>query len=79
MRPVKTHSAQGRLVAKRNVVGPRRCRKQCYTSKKIAKARAVAVSKEIGEPIHAYKCVPCHAWHIGHPPGWKEARRDGLV
>lgn len=70
MRPQKTHSAQGRLIAKHQVIGARRCGKQCYANKKLAKARAVEARKRTDEPIEAYKCFKCHAYHLGHRPGW---------
>lgn len=74
MRPKKTHAPNGRLVGKTDIVGPRRngCPKNRYASKKVAKQRAIASAKLLNEPIHAYKCPKgCHAWHIGHPIGWR--------
>lgn len=46
-----------------------RCGKRAYSSRKVA-LHAAAMARQIaGENIHAYKCEPCHCWHIGHPPG----------
>lgn len=74
MKAQKVHSHDGRgVVTKRSVTGPRRCGKSCYSSKKMAKQRASELRKELQEPIEAYKCYRCHAWHLGHPPGWREA------
>lgn len=74
MKAQKVHTHDGRsLLAKREVTGPRRCGKSCYSAKKQAKQRAVELSKRLGEPIEAYKCFKCHAFHVGHPPGWREA------
>jgi hypothetical protein len=46
-----------------------RCGKQAYTSKKLAKAVAVAQSKASGDQIEAYHCYIGHCFHIGHVPG----------
>lgn len=45
------------------------CGKLAYSSKKVALANAAHARRETGENIRAYKCGPCHCWHIGHPPG----------
>lgn len=58
------------------------CRvKIAYTTKNAARYNAAIRSKEIGEPLEAYKCRRskggCGDWHIGHPPGWKyQAHKD---
>jgi hypothetical protein len=49
------------------------CRKQGYSSRKMALERAAVARRETGEEIEAYKCRNgCHCWHIGHPPGSRE-------
>jgi hypothetical protein len=73
MRPVKRF-ADGRMISKSKVADRSRCGKQAYSSRKIAKQRAAFSSKMTGEKIEAYKCRNgCHAWHLGHPPGSREA------
>ncbi len=65
---------QGRTVIRRKTVPSDRCGKQAHSSRKIAAAAAKRASKESGERIEVYHCRRgCHAWHIGHPPGTKEA------
>jgi hypothetical protein len=52
--------------------------KMKYSSKKEAARAAsrlrkrIIASKGVAEPIMAYHCEPCHCWHIGHPPKWRE-------
>lgn len=53
------------------------CGKLAYSSRKIAKARAIHEAKASGEPIHAYHCVRGgHCWHLGHPIGWHREQRE---
>jgi len=61
-------------------MGRCRCGKLAYSSRKLAKARAVHESKATGEPIYAYHCVRGgHCWHIGHPIGWRAAQREAVA
>lgn len=73
MRPrVVTYvDSAGRVRAERsNVVPTTPCGKRGYSSKKIAKAKAITSSRVSGEAIEAYRCwrKGCHCWHIGHRP-----------
>lgn len=54
---------------------PRRCwcQKLAYSSRKDALNQAAIARRDSGEDIRAYKCPYGHCWHIGHPPGVKEA------
>ena len=54
------------------------CGKVRYAGKKIAKAAAAQRSKDIGEPLTAYRCAECHAFHLGHVYGSKRPRVDGV-
>lgn len=57
------------------------CRKRRYVRKQAA-AVAKRQAKQLGEPIGHYHCEQCHAWHTGHPPGWKareERRRRRML
>ena len=47
--------------------GKRDCRfKAKISSRKRALSTAARMTKELEEEIEAYKCQPCHAWHVGH-------------
>jgi hypothetical protein len=73
MRPVTSTDELGK-VSRSKIAATSPCGKQAYSSKKVAKQRAVFSSKMTGETIEAYKCKRgCHAWHLGHPPGTKVA------
>lgn len=56
------------------------CGKRAYSSRKVAAAKAIEMSKLSGEPIEAYHCVRGgHCFHIGHPPGWRRAQREAMA
>ena len=44
--------------------------RKCSRKKAMLKSTALKVGrrkrKELGEPIYAYECDECGAWHIGH-------------
>lgn len=44
------------------------CNKKAYTTQKRAKEVANCQKERSGETIHAFHCLQCHCWHIGHPP-----------
>lgn len=71
MRPV-THTDPARGKVERDKVdrtGTRcRCGKRAYSSKKMAKAKAIERSKVSGEHIEAYHCYIGHCYHVGHAP-----------
>lgn len=60
--------ADGRVHVSRTAPSAQ-CGKTAYTSKKVALHAAAMSRHHTGENIRAYKCGPCHCWHIGHPPG----------
>lgn len=69
MRPVRHIEAETGKVIRSHVARSDRCRKLSYASRKRAAATAKAQTRATGELIEPYHCGPCHAWHIGHPPG----------
>lgn len=71
MRTRRHHHSDGTLAAKSKVIPHTPCGKAGYTTRKIAAAAAARVRRETGEPVEVYHCDEgCHAFHIGHPPGW---------
>lgn len=71
MRTRRFHDADGSIITKSKIVTETACGKRGYTSRKIAAAMAARVRRETGEPMQVYHCTDvCHAFHIGHPPGW---------
>lgn len=68
MKPVRRISGRGHVTVVKAARSPV-CGKLAYSSKKVALATAAHARRETGENIRAYKCGPCHCWHIGHPPG----------
>lgn len=52
------------------------CRyKRRISSRKQALAAAHRVTKLRGEVVQAYKCLPCHCWHIGHSEPYRDRER----
>jgi hypothetical protein len=47
--------------------------KRCFSGRKLALAAASDRQRESGEPWEAYHCDLHHAWHIGHPKGWRRS------
>lgn len=56
--------------------GRGRCRyKKRISSKKHALAAAHKMTKTLGEPMQAYKCLECHCWHIGHAERYRDREK----
>lgn len=67
MRPRTIQTDEG--VRRSPVRHETRCGKFAYASRKLARTVAAKVRREAGENVEAYHCYPCHAYHVGHPPG----------
>lgn len=49
---------------------PQGIRRQCSNKKRFSQNKAMVVAQEMsartGEYLHAYYCVICGNWHVGH-------------
>jgi hypothetical protein len=60
--------------------GTRDCRfKSKISSRKRALSAAARLTHRLGEDIQAYRCGPCHAWHIGHKERYREREHRYLA
>lgn len=65
--PTTVDSETGKVT--RRYSAPSGCGKLAYSGRKVAAMQAAIARRDTGENIRHYKCVDCHAWHIGHPGG----------
>ena len=46
--------------------------KTAYPTKAAAQAAVVAVNRQMGAPMNAFRCLYCERYHLGHRRGvWK--------
>lgn len=68
MRPVTLVNPETGQVTRSKVRHGSPCGKRVFSSRKVARAEAIAQSKISGEDIEHYHCYPCHGFHLGHHP-----------
>lgn len=51
------------------------CERKSVYSETDAIAAAQTASAKTNEPINPYYCPFCVGWHIGHPHGYRRAKR----